>query len=164
MTPPTIATHRAPDADALCAAWLASRFLFAQQNAQVVFVARSWRPRITGQFSCVVDVGRAHDATQLLFDHKPPAPPDRNAECATTLVWKHLRERGEPISPLQVLVRGVHEGDRRPPLKPSLWLARSRKCGLHRLISRGRAEGRSDEQVLAVAFAWLDGYWFGGTE
>lgn len=158
-----IATHTGPDADALCAAWLAQRFLFAGEGSEVVFVARSWTPRSRAQFSCVVDVGRAHNPARLLFDHKPPALPDRNDSCAAKLVYKYLQQQGQELSLLELpllepLIQVVHEGDHSPPRRPSPALVLSRSQGLHVLVRRLRTAQHSDAQVFEAARLWLDGY------
>lgn len=155
-----IATHTRPDADALAASWLAQRFLFAGEESQVVFVSRSWTSASRRRFSCVLDVGRAHDPERLLFDHKPPALPDRNSSCATKLIFKYLQERGHPVEHLEPLIEVVHEGDRRPPRATSPALRASRSQGFHALVARQKALGRSDAQLFEAASLWLDGYHF----
>ena len=156
-----IATHTRPDADALAAAWLAQRFMFAGEESTVNFISRSWTPSSRQQFNCAVDVGRTHNAQRLLFDHKPPALLDRNISCATSLACKYLQERGHQLSHLEPLIQVVHQGDRRPPQAPSEALRRSRSEGFHALVRRQRDAGRSDEQMFEAARLWLDGYHFG---
>ena len=156
-----IATHTRPDADALAAAWLAQRFLFADEESPVPFISRSWTPVSRAQYNCVVDVGRAHDPQRLLFDHKPPALPDRNSSCATSLIYKYLQERGQAVSHLEPLIQVVHQGDRRPPQAPSEALKRSRSEGFHALVRRQHEAGSSDEAAFEAARLWLDGYHFG---
>src|SRR3954447_18726866 len=85
-----IATHSKPDADAVAAAWLAETFMFPGEDVEVVFVPRLRPGQPTPAADCVVDVGCAFDPKRLIFDHKPPAFADRNATCATRLVWEHL--------------------------------------------------------------------------
>ena len=154
----SIATHRAPNADALASAWLAQRFLFSAEESQVIFVARSWTPTSRKQFDCVVDVGRAHEPERCLFDHKPPALSDRNASCATRLLWEFLVAKGLAVAHLKQLVLTVHEGDRVPPRLPSEALALSRSDGLHALVAANRRDRHGDEVIYKAARAWLDDY------
>jgi hypothetical protein len=152
----TIATHAGPDADALAAAWLAERHLFADERAEVVFLPRTLdlsRGRLP---DCVVDMAGLHDAGLLFFDHKPPAFSDRNETCTTRLLWAHLLALGRPVAHLAGLVDVVHEGDSSPPRAPSPALARSRRAGLHALVARLRARGASDADVYRAARRWLD--------
>jgi hypothetical protein len=77
-----IITHANPDGDALVSAWLAERYLFAGEAAEVLFVPRK---RVLGCLrpgDCLVDVGNAFDPAHHLFDHKPPALPSRHDSCA----------------------------------------------------------------------------------
>lgn len=121
-----IVTHKKPDADALVATWLATRYLFDGEEVEVVFVGRSYAVPADPSQDCVVDVGREYDPARLVFDHKPPAFSDRNGTCAARLVWEHLLCLGRPVHHLQQLIQVIHEGDRRPAGKhsPDLLLRR----------------------------------------
>ena len=114
-----IITHSKPDADAIAAAWLAETVLFPGDEVEVVFVPRPRPGRPAPHADCVVDIACVHDPERLFFDHKPPAFDDRNATCATRLVWEHVRSLGRPVAHLEALDHVVHEGDRSPPGKPS---------------------------------------------
>jgi hypothetical protein len=152
----TIATHARPDADALAAAWLAERYLFAGARADVVFLPRGHdlsRGRLP---DCVVDLAGLHDTGLLLFDHKLPSRASRNETCSTRLLWEHLLALGKPLAHLAGLVDVVHEGDASPPRAPSPALARSRHVGLHALVARVRAQGAADADLYRAARRWLD--------
>lgn len=151
-----IATHRKPDADAIAAARLAEAYLFAGEKVEVAFVPRCRPGTLAGAFDCVVDVSNTHDPERLVFDHTPPAFADRNATCATRLVWEHLQKLGHRVGHLAPLVRVVHEGDRSPPRRPSPELARSRAEGFHAEFSRLRARCNDDRGRYLALGAWLD--------
>jgi hypothetical protein len=153
-----IATHAKPDPDAIVAAWLAATFLFPGEEAEVAFVPRT-RPGQPGAAAdCLVDITCTHDPQRLIFDHKPPAFADRNATCATRLIWEHLTALGRPVGHLEALVRVVHEGDRSPPARPSAELARSRADGLHAHFARMRGQCSDDHQLYRAVRSWLDHY------
>jgi hypothetical protein len=149
-----IVTHKRPDADALVATWLAARFLFNGEKAEVIFVSRSYAVPANPPPDCVVDVGRAYDPARLVFDHKPPAFLDRNRTCAARLLWEHLLALRKPVHHLEQLIRVVHEGDRRPPRKPSPALLRSRKEGLHAQVRLRRC--LDDQSLYGAVRSWLD--------
>jgi hypothetical protein len=149
-----IATHKKPDADALVATWLAARYLFEGEEAEVIFVSRGYAVPANPPPACVVDVGRACHPARLVFDHKPPAFPDRNQTCAARLLWEHLLSLRKPVHHLEPLIRVVHEGDRRPPRKPSPALLRSRKEGLHAQVRLRRS--LDDQSLYGAVRSWLD--------
>jgi hypothetical protein len=151
-----IVTHKRPDADALVASWLAARYLFEGEEADVSFVARSYSVPANPPPDCVVDVGRAYDPARLVFDHKPPALPDRNQTCAARLLGEYLLALHKPVHHLEQLIQVVHEGDRRPPRKPSPALLQSRREGLHANIARLRKDCPDDQQLYRATQSWLD--------
>ena len=153
-----IATHAKPDPDAIVAAWLAATFLFPGEEAEVAFVPRTRPGRPGPAADCLVDITCTHDPRRLIFDHKPPAFADRNATCATRLVWEHLLALGRPVGHLVALVRVVHEGDRSPPARPSPELTRSRADGLHAEFARMRGQFSDDLQLYRALRGWLDRY------
>lgn len=131
-----IITHAKADGDAIAAAWLAATYLFPGEEVEIAFVPRV-RPGGPGlNADCLVDISCVHDPKKLIFDHKPPACADRNATCATRLVWEHLLSLGRRVGHLEALVRIVHEGDRSPPGRPSPELATSRSEGFHPVARR----------------------------
>ena len=155
-----IATHKRPDPDAIVAAWLAERYLFANDDeVDIVFVGRK-RPGFDPPLAdCVVDVGNVYDPARLLFDHKPPAFADRNETCATRLIWLHLLGLGRPVWHLSTLVNAIHEGDRNPPGKPGPLLLESRRNGFHAQFARLRSEcGGEEARLYAASRKWLDGH------
>ena len=151
-----IVTHSKPDADAIAAAWLAETFMFPGEEIEVAFAPRPRPGQPAPDADCVVDIACVHDPKRLVFDHKGPAFADRNATCATQLVWEHLLSLGRPVGHLEALVRVVHEGDRSPPGRPSPELARSRSEGFHSRLKQARARGGGDHQVYRVMRGWLD--------
>lgn len=152
-----IATHKQPDGDALAALWLAERFLFAEETVEIVFVSRG----TATDADCVVDVGNEYDPARLRFDHKPPAFTDRNAHCATQLLWEYMatlpekREVADPAN-LTAWVQIVHEGDANPPRSPSPALRESRGTGYHRAIRDARQSSTDDFSLFLAVRAWLD--------
>lgn len=82
----TIVTHLRPHLDDICAAWLLKRFLPDYADAGLEFVSTSVRESGDGDLDrTYVGVGRGR------FDeHKGDA-----GECATTLVFAHVRESAE---------------------------------------------------------------------
>jgi len=148
-----IVTHKAPDADALVAAWLAATHLFPGEETVVAFVGRGQDVHALGHADCVVDVGNRFDPARLCFDHKPPAFADQNATCATRLVWDHLCGLGRDVNLLEPLVRVVFEGDTR---RFSPALRQSRIDGVHAVVARLRREAASDTDVYRRVAAWLD--------
>lgn len=153
-----IATHKDPDADALAAAWLASRYLFDGDSTEVIFLPRNVSLARLSPVDCVVDLCCAYDRKRLIFDHKPPAFANRNETCATRLVWDHLLASGKPLNHLARLIDVVHEGDSRPPRLPSAALTASRQDGFHAVVRLARATMNSDREVFVAASKWLNKY------
>ena len=151
----TILTHKQPDLDAVVSAWLAQEYLFGGEQTTVLFVGRSISRAQIEAADCVVDVGNAYDPERLWFDHKPPAFEDRNANCATTLVWEHLLRLKKDVAHLQPLVQVVFEGDTR---RWSEALKESRKNGAHATLNRYAREYAKDAEVYARMTAWLCDY------
>ncbi|MCA9071760.1 MAG: hypothetical protein KDA84_22690 [Planctomycetaceae bacterium] len=149
-----IATHTRPDADALVSAWLTDRFLFPNDRCQVEFVARS--PLSQDNHDAVVDMGGRHDPTCLVFDHKPPAFPHRDEECASSLVWKHAQSLGCPVDHLESLVELVHDGDAITRRPRSQAYAQSRTNGLHAIINHAKGYSESDPMLYQGIAAFLD--------
>jgi hypothetical protein len=148
-----IITHRAPDLDAVVAAWLAQTYLF-DGMAEIFFLPRQLdADRHTD--ACLVDVGNASDPARLCFDHKPPAFADRNQTCAAKLVWEHLLALGKPVCHLEPLVRVTFEGDTR---RFSPALRQSRVDGPHAALRRARRLHAIDEACCAEMRRWLDEY------
>jgi hypothetical protein len=148
-----IITHRAPDLDAVVAAWLAQTYLF-EGMAEVCFLSRRLAvDRHTD--ACLVDVGNAYDPARLRFDHKPPAFADRNETCAAKLVWQHLMALGKRVGHLEPLVRVTFEGDTR---RHSRALRQSRVDGPHAALGSARRLHPLDEACYAAMRRWLDEY------
>lgn len=152
-----IATHHAPDADALVAVWMAERFLFFDESCAVTFVDRRFAPCRESGFDCVVDVGRSHDPARRHFDHKPPAVLDRHSTCATRLVWEHLRSLQRPVEHLAQLVDLIHAGDSARLRASSFAYQESRRSGLHAHIHAVRDLSETDAQAYRAIRYWLDG-------
>jgi hypothetical protein len=106
-----IITRERPDGDAVLAAWLVERYLFAGESVEILFLPRAWVFGALRGGDCLVDAGNAHDPGRLLFDHKPPALSDRHDSCAAKLVWEHLLRSGFSVEDLEALVQSVHAGD-----------------------------------------------------
>ena len=151
----TIFTHKQPDLDAIVSAWLAQKYLFGREQATVIFVGRSLSRAQMDAADCVVDVGNAYDPECLWFDHKPPAFADRNATCATKLVWEHLLRLKKDVAHLQPLVQVTFEGDTR---RWSEALKESRRNGAHATLKRYARESAADSEVYARMTAWLCNY------
>lgn len=153
-----VATHKQPDPDAVASAWLAETYLFAGEEVEIIFVPRQ-RPRQAAPAAdCFVDVANTHDPEQFCFDHKPPAFADRNATCATKLVWEHLLRLDRPVGHLAALVEAVHEGDHNPPRRPSPALRASRAGGFHAHVAQARWAGADDLQLYSALRRWLNEY------
>jgi hypothetical protein len=134
-----VITHAKPDGDAVAAAWLAERFLFAGEPVEVLFVERE---RVLGAYrpgDCLVDVGNTHDPGNLFFDHKPPAFSDRDDACAARLVWDRLVKLGRPVRHLKPLVDVVFAGD---STRERAWFqeeyAESRRAGFHKALAKAK--------------------------
>jgi hypothetical protein len=134
-----VITHAKPDGDAVAAAWLAERFMFAGEPVEVLFVPRG---RVLGAYragDCLVDVGNTHDPDHLFFDHKEPAFPDRHDSCAARLVWDRLVKLGRPVRHLKPLVDVVFAGDSpraRVGFKDEY--AESERRGFHKALADAR--------------------------
>jgi hypothetical protein len=148
-----IVTHRAPDPDAVVAAWLAAEHLFPGDRVVVLFKGRTQDVHTPGLADCVVDVGNRYDPKRLWFDHKPPAFADRNATCATRLLWEHLLALGRHVGHLEPIVQVVFEGDTR---KSSPALRQSRRDGLHAAFARAKREAASDDHLYELMAGWLE--------
>jgi hypothetical protein len=146
-----VVTHKAPDPDAIVAAWLAAEHLFGG-DALILFKGRQQAVHTPGLADCVVDVGNRYDREKLWFDHKPPAFPDRNVTCATKLVWEHLLSIGREVRHLEPIVQVVFERDTR---RSSPALRQSRREGLHAAFTRARQEATSDAQLYQWMAGWL---------
>jgi hypothetical protein len=152
-----VVTHAGPDGDAVAAAWLAERFLFAGQSVEVSFVAYDHDWASGPPADCVVDMGGLHAPATGLFDHKEPASADRNESCATRLVWDHLVGLGYPVQHLKPLVDVVHAGDsarERPRFKGGY--AESKRTGFHKALKDAKAEHATDAEVYRAVRGWLD--------
>jgi hypothetical protein len=152
-----VITHDKVDGDAVAAAWLAERFLFAGERAEVLFVPRG---RVWGAWragDCIVGVGNTHDPRHLFFDHKPPAFESRHDHCAAWLVWCHLVKLGRPVRHLKPLVDVVHAGH---SAQERAWFrdeyAESRRAGFHKALADARAAHRTDADVYRAMRRWLD--------
>lgn len=152
-----VITHDEVDGDAVAAAWLAERFLFAGEVAEVLFVPRE---RVLGAYrvgDCLVDVGNTHDPLHHFFDHKPPAFADRNDACAASLVWRQLERLGRPVQHLGPLVDVVFAGD--SPRQRS-WFkeayADSKRKGFHKTLADAKLGGATDAEVYRAVRGWLD--------
>jgi hypothetical protein len=148
-----IVTHRAPDPDAIVAAWLAAEHLFPGNLVVVLFKGRTQAVHTPGLADCVVDVGNRYDPKKLWFDHKPPAFGDRNATCATKLLWEHLLALGRDVRYLEPIVQVVFEGDTR---KSSPALRQSRRDGLHAAFGRAKRQAASDDRLYELMAGWLE--------
>jgi hypothetical protein len=154
--PRQIATHRQPDADALVAVWLAERFLFAGEPAEIVFVARTYGPGDAATYDCVVDVGGTCEPARLWFDHKPPAFADRHQSCAARLVWEYLQSQGRAVAHLADLITATHDGDSIVRRAGSKAYRHSRQSGLHAFFARAKAAQPSDSEMYRRVRRWLD--------
>jgi len=153
-----VATHKQPDADAVASAWLTEIYLFAGEEVEVIFVPRHRARQAAPNADCFVDIANMHDPERLCFDHKPPAFADRNATCATKLVWEHLLRLGRPVGHLEALVETVHEGDHNPPRRPSPALQASRTGGFHAHVAQAHRAGADDGQLYSALRRWLNEY------
>jgi hypothetical protein len=152
-----VITHDKPDGDAVAAAWLAERFLFAGEPVEVLFVPRE---RVWGAWrvgDCIVDVGNTHDPKHLFFDHKPPAFENRHDHCAARLVWNHLVKLGRSVQHLKPLVDVVHAGD---SAQERVWFkdeyAESKRAGFHKALTDAKAVHRTDADVYREMRGSLD--------
>jgi hypothetical protein len=146
-----IVTHKAPDPDAIVAAWLAVEYLFGSDGL-VLFVGRKSAVHAPGLADCVVDVGNRYDRAKLWFDHKPPAFADRNSTCAARLVWEYLLAIGRDVRHLEPLVQVVFEGDTR---RSSPALRQSRRDGFHAAFAHAKQAAASDDQLYEQMAGWL---------
>lgn len=146
-----VITHSQPDADAIVAAWLAERFLFAGKPVEVLFVELG---RVLGAYrpgDCLVDVGGCHDPAQRFFDHKPPALPSRHDSCAATLVWDYLCLQGHQVGHLESLILDVHAVSR-----GEVEHIRSCENGCHAALERAQEVESTDAGVYRSMRQWLN--------
>jgi hypothetical protein len=154
-----VITHNKPDGDAVAAAWLAERLLFAGEPVEVLFVPRE---RVWGAWrvgDCVVGVGNAHDPKHLFFDHKPPAFENQHQYCAAWLVWNRLAKLGRPVQHLKALADVVHAGD---SAQERAWFkaeyAESKRAGFHKALADAKAVHDTDADVYQAVRRWLDNH------
>jgi len=152
----TIVTHARPDADALAAAWLAARYLFAGRRVELAFVTSGHNWAAGPKADCVVDVGGLCDPALGLFDHRPPARAERHETCATELVWRHLTDTDHDVRSVEPLVQAVGAGDNPKGRANSTAYTSSRSGGFHAVVAAMRARGTSDRETWTVARDWLD--------
>lgn len=154
-----VITHAKVDGDAVAAAWLAERFLFAGEPVEVLFVPRE---RVWGAWragDCLVDVGNTHDPASLFFDHKPPACTSRHDSCAARMVWDRLVELGRPVRQLGPLVDVVYAGDStRERVRFKDEYAASKRNGFHKALADAKAGCDTDADVYRTACQWLDAH------
>ncbi len=153
-----VITHGEPDGDAVVSAWLAERFLFAEESVEVLLVPRG---RVLGAYcpgDCLVDVGNTHDPEHFLFDHKPPAFPSRHDSCAALLVWQHLVKLGQPVARLEnPLIRAVFARDSaRQRSKYKTEYRWSFAIGVQAALDKARQSSGSDAEVYRTVRDWLD--------
>lgn len=152
-----IITHADPDGDALVAAWLAERHLFAGETVEILFVPRE---RVLGCLrigDCLVDVGNTLDPARHLFDHKPPALPSRHDSCAAKLVWEHLLASGEPVKHLEDLVLAVFAWDsvkRRQEFAAQA--TASKRDGFHAALDVAKQQGMNNAALYRHLRRWLN--------
>jgi len=154
-----VITHTEVDGDAVAAAWLAERFLFADESVEVLFIPRN---RAFGAYragDCLVDVGNTHDPANLFFDHKPPAFSNRHESCAARLVWDRLIKQNRPVGHLKPLVKVVHAGD---SVRERAWLPeeyeKSKRAGFHKALNEAKRVEATDAGVYRVIRRWLDAF------
>ncbi len=152
-----VITHEQPDGDAIMSAWLAERFLLADEQVEVFFVPRA---RVLGTYSrgdCLVDVGNTHDPINHFFDHKPPALPDRHNSCAAMLIWEHLLATRRPVRHLQTLIWAAFAGDSaRQRARFADEYRWSNREGLHFVLRSARKSEGTDAGVYRAVRRWLD--------
>jgi hypothetical protein len=143
-----IAAPARPDADALAAAWLADRYLFAGE-AEVRFlpVGQGWAAGPPAD--CVVGLGGLHDAHWLLFDSSPPARAEPGAAGAARLVWDRLCGLGAAVGRLAPLVAAVHDGVSSPAEE------------FRRRVAAARERSLPDLELYRRARRYLDGLYAG---
>jgi hypothetical protein len=152
-----IITHADPDGDALVAAWLAERYLFAGEAVEILFVPRS---RVLGCLrigDCLVDVGNTFDPARHLYDHKPPALPSRHDSCAAKLVWEHLLNNGKPVKHLEDLVLAVFAWDsvkRRHEFAAQA--TASKRNGFHAALDAAKQKGLNNATLYRHLRRWLN--------
>jgi hypothetical protein len=153
-----VITHAKLDGDAVVAAWLAERFLFAGDRVEVLFVPRV---RAFGAYragDCIVDVGNTHDPAHLFFDHKPPAFLNRHDSCAARLVWDRLVQLGCPVERYRQLVDVVFAGDSvRARVGFNEQYAESKRTGFHKTLDDAKAAESTDAAVYRVVRRWING-------
>lgn len=109
-----IVTHVSPDADALAAAWLASRHIAYEigdeSDAPIVLIPAG-TPAPSDAYA-VVDCGGIYDAKALRFDHHQFPGKQASTTSATELVFQSYS--GHVRTPhLTALVEAVTDGDGR---------------------------------------------------
>lgn len=153
-----VITHDKLDGDAIGAAWLAERFLFANESVEILFVPRG---RVLGAWrrgDCLVDVGYTHDAGNLFFDHKVPSG-KRFAPCAAGLLWERLMGLGNPLTDLQPPVEAIllAGGSLFAGSKSNLRQAYKEGNVYHRLLADAKSRyGNDDASVYRLMRTWLD--------
>lgn len=150
-----ILTHCDPDLDAIVSAWLAQRFIFADEPSEVRFVS-AITERIIASAHCIVDVGKIHNRKTLRFDHKG-VECLRHVTCSAKLVWRHLRKLGLYVEDLEELLELVHDGDsmtRRSEKRLRYFM--SCRVGVHAKLKEVRAHHADDGTVYKVMADYLD--------
>jgi hypothetical protein len=153
-SPKLILTHRGPDLDAIVSAWLAERFLFADEPCEVQFVS-VLTDKVIRQADCIVDIGKFHNRGRLRFDHKG-VECLRHITCSAKLLWRHLRKTGHDVDHLRELVELVHDGDSLKRRHGSSRYRESRQSGLHALLADLRGQGLNDHTVYHAMSDKLD--------
>jgi len=155
-----IITHDNPDGDAIVSAWLAERFLFADEKVDILFVPRGRALGCLRPGDCLVDVGKTHDPARFLFDHKPPALPSRHDSCAAMLVWEHLLDQGKPVQHLKPLILAVLAWDSFKRRKEFFGLASaSKQTGFHAVLDTAKQQGLNNVALYRDLRSWLDQRW-----
>ena len=157
-----VAAHADPDADALTALWMLSRFLFTAQWVRVHFVSREHSFDIARQCDAAVGVGSVWNPAGLRFDHEPPAFPSPDLTCATRLVWEELQRRAADVGHLQGLVEVVHDGAAASRRTRSNVYRMSKRNGLHAHIKYVKRWAASDQLACHAVSLWLDAMTFEG--
>ena len=148
----TIATHVAPDWDAICSVWLLKRYQPGFADADVVFVnTGSPDPAVLESAAAVVDTGRAWDVTTHRYDHHQFPGAMANERCAAKLVYDTLRGFGYIDGVLEPLINLINAGD-----TGKKEANESRMLGIHALLSNKKRQGADSYSLLAYGFDILD--------
>jgi hypothetical protein len=141
----TIITHTSPDMDALLSVWLIVR------NMDSLLWECQFVPAGTSvpDADAVVDTGGEHDPELLRFDHHQSP----TSECAASLVFAFLLERGDDLAHLAPLVELVKKGDTGDASPTTLF---SYKLGLHAALTARKLAGFTDDQLLKWSFQEFD--------